>query len=65
MGGQETIHKDHDSDKSLVGNKNEKKRKIKTKFRRKIWMLQPKRLEESIVDGSILQNLRKQHSSIS
>ena len=29
--GQETIDKDHDSDKSLVGNKNEKKRKKKNK----------------------------------
>ena len=28
-------------------------------------MPQPKLLEESIVDGSILRNLRKQHSSIS
>ena len=43
-------------------------------IKRKILMLQvlfntyipqPKLLEESIVDGSILRNLRKQHSSIS
>ena len=27
VGGQETIDKDHDSDKSLVGNKKEEKRK--------------------------------------
>ena len=72
VGGQETIDKDHDSDKSLVGNKNTKKRKNKNKVSAKILdasrcinMPEAKLLEESIVDGSIFRNLRKQHSSIS